>query len=198
MNRNPFFTFDPSGLPLQAGKILVSVPLSNDFYFDRTVILLIKNTNKENLGIVLNRSLPLTLHDIFPQESSRQYGQIPVFRGGPVRSENLFALHTYGNLIKGSSMVMEGLYFGGFALQLVSFIKNDFLDEQYIRFYLGYAGWSENQLEEELDDNLWVIGNFDEKLLFHHDDGNCWKMAVESLGEKYASWLNIVEEPFFN
>ena len=197
MQKNPFFCFEPTKLPLHAGNILVSVPLSSDFYFDRTVILLIEHNEKGSFGIVLNRSIPISLQDIFPKEQ-HQHEHVPVANGGPVSPDNLFSLHTYGDLIEGSSLIVNNLYFGGFASKLLVSIKNNFLDEHLIRFYLGYAGWSEGQLESEVDENLWLIGKFDEKLLFHNDDDNCWKMAVNSLGKQYHSWLNIAKELFFN
>ena len=197
MQKNPFFCFEPTKLPLQAGNILVSVPLSSDFYFDRTVVLLVEHNEKESFGIVLNRSTLITLQDIFPKKQ-HQHEHVSIANGGPVSPDNLFTLHTYGDLIEGSSLVVNDLYFGGFASKLLVSIKNDFLDEYLIRFYLGYAGWSEGQLEAELNSNLWMVGKYDEKLLFHNDDDNCWKMAVESLGEQYHSWLNIAKEPFFN
>ena len=196
MRKNPFFCFEPTELPLQAGNILISTPLSSDSYFERAVVLLLECSERGFFGIVLNRSLPITLEDIFPKEKP-QHKHVPVSNGGPVGTENLFSLHTYGDLIKGSSLIVEGLYFGGFASKL-QLSKNDFLDEHLIRFYLGYAGWSEGQLEAELDDNLWVIGKYNENLLFHNDDDNCWKTAVKSLGEQYHSWLDIAKEPFFN
>lgn len=197
MKKNPFFYFEPTGLSLEAGNILISVPLSNDFYFDRTVILLVEHNEKGSFGIVLNRSLPITLQDIFSKEIHK-HGHIPVSNGGPVNPENLFVLHSYGDLIKGSSLVIDDIYFGGIASQLLVSIKNDFLDENFIRFYLGYSGWSQGQLESELQQNLWMIGKFQEKLLFHNNDEYCWKTAVNSLGEKYSSWLNIAKEPFLN
>ena len=197
MIKNPFFNFDPTGLSLQAGNILISVPLSSDFYFDRTVVLLVEHNENDSFGIVLNRSLPITLADIFPKET-HQHGNVPVSNGGPVNPENLFALHTYGDLIKGSTSVVNNLYFGGFASQLLVSIKSDFLDEHFIRFYLGYSGWSQGQLESELSSGLWLVGTFQEKLLFHDNDENCWDMAVESLGENYSSWFNIVKDPFLN
>jgi len=193
MIKNPFFYSEPTVHPLRVGNVLVSVPLSGGFYFDRTVILLIEHTEKGNLGIMLNKRLPVTLQDIFQNNRDT-----PLFNGGPVEVGNLFTLHTYGGLIKDSSPVSDNLYFGGSPSELLQFIKNDSLDENLIRFYLGYAGWSEGQLEEELNDNLWVVGQFHEKLLFHNDDEICWKMAVESLGKPYNSWFNIVKAPFLN
>jgi putative transcriptional regulator len=197
MIKNPFFNFEPTGLPLQAGNILISVPLSGDFYFDRTVVLLIEHNENGSFGFILNKSLPLTLNDLFPK-ATPELGHISVYNGGPVDHEELFAVHTYGDLIKGSTPIANGLYLGGLASQLVNCIKSDFLDEHFIRFYLGYSGWSQGQLEAELNRDLWLVSTFQEKLLFHDDDENCWNIAVTSLGEDYSSWFNIAQTPFLN
>ena len=197
MIKNPFIYSKPSVHPLQAGNVLVSVPLSGGFYFDRTVILLVNHNEKGSFGIVLNRSLPITLRDIF-SDAEKTHDGIPIFNGGPVEMDNLFALHTYGDLIKGSLPVTDGLYFGGFSLELFESLQDDLLDENLIRFYLGYAGWSAGQLESELNKNMWIIGKFQEKLLFHNDNEKCWKMAVTALGDPYISWFNIARSPFLN
>ena len=197
MVKNPFIYSKPTGHLLKEGNILLSVPLSGGFYFNRTVVLLVEHNEKGSFGIVLNKSLPVTLRDIFTK-TEKKHESIPVFNGGPVEIDNLFALHTYGNLINGSFQVIDGLYFGGFPSELLQSIKNDSLDENLIRFYLGYAGWSAGQLESELHKNMWVIGQFQEKLLFHNNDEKCWEMAVKSLGKPYNSWFNIVKVPFWN
>ena len=197
MIKNPFFYCKPTSYPLQAGNILVSVPFACDFYFNRTVILLIDHNEKGSFGIMLNKNLPIRLQDFFKNNEKKHEG-IPVFNGGPVEINTLFALHTYGDLIKGSLQVIGELYFGGSPTELLQFIEDDALDENLIRFYLGYAGWSEGQLELELKNKLWVVGQFKEQLLFHNNDEICWKMAVESLGKKYDSWLNITQEPYLN
>ena len=115
MIKNPFFYSKPTEHPLQVGNILVSVPLSGDYYFDRTVVLLIEHGEKGSFGIMLNKSfpLPLTLRDLF-KNAVKEHERILIFNGGPLDVNNLFALHTYGDLIKGSSLVADGLYFGGF------------------------------------------------------------------------------------
>jgi putative transcriptional regulator len=197
MIRNPFFYSKPTSYSLQVGNILVSVPLSGDFYFNRTVVLLVDHNEKGSFGIILNKSLPVTLQDIF-KNNRKKSDSISIFNGGPVEIDNLFALHTYGNLIKESSQVTDELYFGGSPSELLQFIKDDSLDENLIRFYLGYTGWSKGQLESEITKNLWVIGQFQEKLLFHNNDEICWKTAVDSLGKEYNSWLNITKEPYLN
>jgi len=197
MIKNPFFYYQPSAHPLKEGHILISVPLQGNFYFDRTVILLIEHNEKNSFGIILNKSLPITLQDMFKNAGKKQ-GNISVFNGGPVDINNLLTLHTYGNLIKGSTSIANELYFGGFPAELLQSIKNDFLDENLIRFYLGYTGWGAGQLESELKKNMWVIGQFQENLLFHNNDEECWKTAVTALGKRYSSWFNIATNPFWN
>ena len=189
MIKNPFLYSKPTVYPLRRGNILISVPLSGSMYFDRTVILLIEHNEKGSFGIMLNKSLPI---------EKRRKRSINLYNGGPLEIDNLFAVHTYGNLIKGSSHIIDELYFGGFTSELLQSIKNDMLDENLIRFYLGYTGWSAGQLESELKKSMWVVGLFDEKLLFHNDDEKCWKMAVEALEKPYYSWFNIVKQPFLN
>ena len=198
MIKNPFLYAKPTVYPLRRGSILISVPLSGSVYFDRTVILLIEHNEKGSFGIMLNKSLPIALRDIFKNIEKRRKRSINLYNGGPLEIDNLFAVHTYGNLIKGSSHIIDELYFGGFSSELLQSIKNDTLDENLIRFYLGYTGWSAGQLESELKKSMWVVGQFDEKLLFHSDDEKCWKMAVETLEKPYSSWFNIVKQPFLN
>lgn len=196
MNNNPFFYFEHTSHPLQEGKILISAPLPRDIYFNRTIVLLVEHNQEGSFGIVLNRKLGITLKDVFKHNKKQK--SIPIFHGGPVDMSNLFVLHSYGDLIEGSSHLIEDVYFGGLPSELLMSINDDVLDENLIRFFLGYAGWTKGQLESELEKKMWVVGQFQEKLLFHNDDETCWRMAVESLGKQYLSWLNIVKEPYLN
>jgi len=197
MIKNPFFYSKRTAHPLKIGNVLISIPLSGDYYFDRTVILLVEHNEKGSFGIMLNKSLPITIQDIFKNIVSKQES-IPIFNGGPLDVGTLFVLHTYGDLLNGSSLITDGVHFGGLPYDLLQSIKKDTLDENLIRFYLGYTGWEVGQLESELNKNMWVIGQFQENLLFHNNDEECWKTAVTALGKRYYSWFNIVKQPFLN
>jgi putative transcriptional regulator len=197
MSEVPFFNFNSVPRPLQSGNVLISVPLSGDLYFARTVILLITSNEKGTLGIMLNKSLPISIYDIY--ESKRKNNKhIPVFIGGPVDIDRLFVLHAYGDLMQESLPVTKDVFFGGSSSELSLLLQDDLLDESLIRFYLGYTGWSGGQLESEIERKLWVVGNFDKKLIFHQDDDRCWREAVLSLGEDFSSWLYIAADPSDN
>ena len=47
---------------------------------------------------------------------------------------------------------------------------------------LGYAGWSDGQLEEELGENVWLTADADLDLLFDTDFGTKWTRALAGLG----------------
>jgi putative transcriptional regulator len=195
MQANPFFHFTPTKTPLQAGKLLVSVPLTGDVFFDRSVILLVEHNENGSFGIILNKDLPLTLKDLFPDTDNEH---IPIFWGGPVEANTLFFLHRYGNLLKGSIPVVENIYYGASAADLMHSIKKELLDENLIRFYLGYAGWTGGQLEAEIKQKLWVVADCDEKKLFGKNNKPYWNTVVESLGSDFSFWLNTPEEPYWN
>jgi putative transcriptional regulator len=195
MQDNPFFHFTPTETPLQAGKLLVSVPLTGDVFFDRSVILLVEHNQEGSFGIMLNKSLPITLKDLFPQTHNEH---IPIFWGGPVDANYLFFLHSYGSLFKGSLPVCENIYYGASAADLLHSIKKELLDENLIRFYLGYTGWIGGQLEAEINQKLWVIADCDDKNFFGKHNNLTWNSVVETLGARFSFWLNTPEEPYLN
>jgi putative transcriptional regulator len=47
---------------------------------------------------------------------------------------------------------------------------------------LGYAGWGEGQLEQELAANVWLTCEPDETLLFDQDHEAKWARALGKLG----------------
>ena len=47
---------------------------------------------------------------------------------------------------------------------------------------LGYAGWGEGQLEDELGENVWLTADADPELIFDADYDGKWARAVAGLG----------------
>ena len=47
---------------------------------------------------------------------------------------------------------------------------------------LGYAGWGEGQLEEELSENVWLTADADPELIFDGDYTTKWARALAGLG----------------
>ena len=52
------------------------------------------------------------------------------------------------------------------------------------RFYLvlGYAGWSPGQLEQEIEENSWLVAPMDRDILFNVPLDERWNAALRVLG----------------
>ena len=134
------------------GRLLVSVPFMNDFYFGRSVVLLTEHNEDGSVGFILNKPLETKIGNAitdFPDFKGN------IYMGGPVEKSSLFYIHTLGNLVKDSIEVFKGLYWGGNFNTIKKLIETGIMNEDDIRFFVGYSGWGKNQLERELVEKSW-------------------------------------------
>ena len=125
-----------------------------DEYFTRAVIYICEHNTEGSFGFVLTNYLEIDLHEVaknFPELSTK------VSLGGPVQTDNIYFLHTLGDKIKDSQLIDDGIYVGGNYDQLISLIQKGEVTNKDVRFFLGYSGWTSNQLTEEINDNAWVV-----------------------------------------
>ena len=47
---------------------------------------------------------------------------------------------------------------------------------------LGYAGWGDGQLEDELGENVWLTAEVDRALIFDDNHETKWSRALATLG----------------
>ena len=180
------FKIRSNSLEPKQGNILISEPLMNDFHFGRSVVLLIDHEESEGtFGVIINKTLNASVSqivDIFPDFEAA------VYLGGPVADNQLFFIHTLGDLIPDSSPILDGLYWGGNAETLRTLISTGIANESNTRFYLGYAGWDSGQLVDELVRNSWLIGSITAEQLFSIPEEVMWQTFVNQLGSPYAMW----------
>ena len=135
------------------GILLIADPFLKDPNFLRTVVFLCEHQSEGSFGFVLNRRYEQTLGDLIPELDG---STIPVHYGGPVQPDTIHFLHQYPELIPGGQEVLKGVYWGGDFDAVVNLLKTDGADATKIRFYIGYSGWSEGQLDGELKEKTWL------------------------------------------
>ena len=139
---------------LQKGMLLLAEPSTlTDVSFNRAVILLADYNDEGSVGFILNKPLKHSLNDLLPEINSN----FVIYNGGPVEQDNLYFIHTVPELIPNSIEISHGIYWGGNFELTKRLINEDKIDKNCIRFFLGYSGWSVNQLEKELKVKTWVI-----------------------------------------
>lgn len=181
---------------IRKGKLLIADPsISCDLSFSRSVVLLVDNSENGTVGFILNKPLEISLHDILPDISA----QFTIYNGGPVECENLFFLHNIPDKISNSVAISDGIYWGGNFEMTKLLINDGLIKKENIRFFLGYTGWGENQLTDEINLNSWISveNNYKSKII-SKEATNFWREKLQELGGKYLYFANTPENPSWN
>ena len=82
------------------------------------------------------------------------------------------------------------IFWGGNFESLKELLNNEKIKTSDIRFFLGYSGWGKKQLDEEMNQNSWFVGDNDFENIFSVDDGDLWKNKLLQKGGNYKLWAN--------
>lgn len=177
------------------GRLLIAEPnILNDKSFNRSVILLSEHNESGSIGFILNKPSEYKLEDLVPELTS----EFEVFYGGPVEQDNLYFIHKIPHLLPDSIKISETIYWGGNFKVLTNLLLENKLKTDDIKFFLGYSGWSNDQLDEELKSNSWVVVENSYKNILKVDIKEVWKNNMIKLGGEYLIWANAPKDPILN
>jgi putative transcriptional regulator len=181
--------------PPETGSLLIADPFMKDPNFMRSVVFLCEHRAEGSFGFVLNRPLRIKLGELIPELEGFD---IPVYFGGPVQTDTIHFLHQVPDQIPGGFEVVDGVFWGGDFALLTTLISNKTVDIGKLRFYLGYSGWGEKQLENEMKEKSWLTTMGLKQLIFHHNFEEIWKDALSHMGNPYAQMVNYPLDPQLN
>lgn len=186
---------DPSERNVKPGTLLIAPPMMHDPNFRRTVVLVCEHGTEGSFGLILNRPLALSLHEVMKGVSRRETS---VSMGGPVQPDTLHFVHSHGTILPRAIPLVEGVFWGGDFDLLKVLIETGQTTPRDLRFFLGYSGWSAGQLEEEIDAGGWILAGGDGAAIFAQDAGALWRTSLRRLGGEYALLSNFPEDPRMN
>jgi len=170
---------------LSAGKLLVASRGLGDPNFAKTVILLVQYDAQGVVGLILNRRTKVPLSKVLDSLKDAKSLSDPVYLGGPVDVPSVFALFKSPARIEGAERVFGGIYL----------IHEKTLFEQTVskrpdpgvfHVYLGYAGWTEAQLQNEVQLGAWFIFPGDATTVFNADPDSLWPQMIRQTEMKVA------------
>lgn len=133
------------------------MPAMHGGYFGDTVTYLCEHNDEGAMGLVINRPGDLSLRELLGQlgvEGSGVPQDAPVMDGGPVARERGFILHGDDVRFDASVELGNGLMLTA-AREVLEAIGRGEGPRDYL-VALGYAGWDDGQLENELKENAWL------------------------------------------
>jgi len=188
--------FKPENIELPAkGKLLISDPLMEDPYFSRLVILLCDHNEEGSFGFILNKYVEMDLTEVMegmPTISNR------VSLGGPVENNQLFFLHTFGDKLTESIQIAPGYYIGGNFDHLKVLLEKGEITESDVRFFVGYSGWGENQLQDEIEEQSWYVSEINDLPLMDTTRDDLWSLAFKKMGGNFSLLANFPADPSLN
>lgn len=195
MNLNlDIFRIRTNNLSPRKGRILIAEPFLPGEYFNRAIILLVDHGQAGTVGFILNKPVDFKV-DGFQNEFPGLTTTLGL--GGPVSTDSLYYIHTLGDRLTGSLHIDRDLYWGGNYDQLKELINQKQVGADQVRFFLGYSGWGQGQLQEELDEDSWLVSDISPARVMKADE-KLWIEMVKQLGGKYSIWENFPENPSMN
>jgi putative transcriptional regulator len=178
-----------------AGILLIAEPFLKDPDFLRTVVLLCEHQQQGSFGFVLNKQIEQTLDQLI---GDMEGIQLPVYYGGPVQMDTIHFLHQCPELIPDSVKVTDDIYWGGNFETVSALIKSKSIDFKKIKFFIGYSGWGDGQLNNEMEEKSWLTVAANSKLVFNTLYNEVWKNSLKTLGGEYEKLVNYPIDPQLN
>jgi putative transcriptional regulator len=175
------------------GRLLISSGGLFDSNFRHTVVLVGEHNQDGALGVILNRALDVTVHDVVPGLKDLVSPEALLFQGGPVRPESpvLLAELTHPELA-------DLLVFGSVGF-LIGDVPTDVKPGIVrARVFAGYAGWGPGQLEAEMDADSWILDPAHEEDVFTDQPDLLWSRVLARKGPEFRRLSRMPYDPSMN
>ncbi|MCL4142338.1 UNVERIFIED_CONTAM: hypothetical protein GTU68_019341 [Idotea baltica] len=166
--------------------------------FVRTVVMLCEHHDEGSFGLILNKPIEARLAQVLPDDIDKEAFDIPLYYGGPCEANTLHFLHTIPDLPEALE-ISKGLFWGGNFEDLKDRIILNEVEEDMIRFFIGYSGWGADQLKDELKRSDWIVDGVQKiHTLFEDDPDVLWRETLRNKGGNYKMMANFPIDPRLN
>lgn len=173
-----------------APGLLLAAPPLGDPNFSQAVVLVASHNEEGSLGWVLNgrEIAPLQglLHDAGLIADGTQFPTTASYRGwvrvgGPVSPRSAWVVYRGGDELDHEGRVdLTGGWSGTGHRVVIDAIAKGHGPPEF-RLMLGYAGWGQGQLEQEIGAGLWLPVKFEPQVVFGGSDDEMWQRSFEQL-----------------
>lgn len=170
---------------LGPGKLLVASRDLADPNFAKTVILLVQYDEQGIVGLILNRRTDIPLSRALEGVQGAKDRSDQAYLGGPVEVPAVFALLQSPAKVEGAERIFNNVYL----ISKKTVFEQALAarpDAERFRVYLGYAGWTRDQLRKEIELGAWFIFPADAGAVFDSDPSSLWPQMIRKTELKVA------------
>jgi putative transcriptional regulator len=161
---------------LSKSMILVAKPELVDQLYGSTILVVAPVGGDQHAGFIVNRPTNVTLAELFPQDGPSRKVVDPVYLGGPLNPQAIFALVKREQSPGGQSFeLMPGLY---------AVVDEDTVDRiiraesDHARFVAGLVVWRRGELRAEIERGAWYVLPPDAHLALRKPSQGLWEELV--------------------
>jgi putative transcriptional regulator len=170
-----FVALPAAATDITAPVILVAKRQLQDRLYGATILVARPIGQDQHIGFIVNRPTKITLGQLFPQHPPSQKVPDPVFVGGPINSESIFALVQTSKNPGGRSVRLLDNLFAVVDGKLVDDVIEN--DASHARFVAGLVAWRSGELHEEIKRGAWHVLAADSALVLRNPEG-LWEELV--------------------
>jgi len=171
------FTVPAAAADIDAPVVLVAKRQLTDRFYGSTILVARPIGQDQHIGFIVNRPSRVTLGELFPQHAPSRKVPDPVFVGGPINSESIFALVRTSKNPGGRSVKLSDNLFVVIDGKLVDDVIEK--DPAHARFVAGLVAWRSGELQEEIKRGAWYVLGADTDVVLRKPDG-LWEELVRS------------------
>ena len=171
-------------------QFLLSMPQLLDPNFRGTLSYICEHDALGAMAITINRPSDIMLYELLEQleipvtaeniQAKNKNNEQVIYIGGPVQQDRGFILHTDQRTWQSTLEINDRMRLTTSKDILEAIAKGE--GPEHFIITLGYAGWSEGQLEEELLANAWLNCPADDDILFHTKSEDKLTKTMQKLG----------------
>jgi putative transcriptional regulator len=175
------------------GQLLISGAGLFDPNFRHTVVLIAAHDADGAAGVVLNRSLDVTVDQAVPTLTDLAGPGAPLFQGGPVEPNHAVLLVEVADpaILDVPVLPSVGFLTGEVPADVRTAVRR-------ARVFLGHAGWGPGQLEAELESDSWIIAAPGKDDIFTTEPDALWRRILERKGPPYSTLARVPFDPSMN
>jgi putative transcriptional regulator len=174
-----FFLAAAGGAVPEETMLLVAQRQFEHPIYGSTIVLAKPIEGGGHVGFIVNKPTKMSLGELFPKHEPSKKVADPLFLGGTVDINTIFALvEQRGSRREDAVRIAPGLFLAYESKAIDRIIESE---SDHARFFLGLVVWRPGELDDEVERGLWYVEEPEAKLVLRRKTDGLWEELVRRL-----------------